>query len=327
MLHVWPAEEAKAWDDLVTAQASDGGLLQSWAWGKFQEALGNAVYNLANEDKTILVQAVQLRAGNQFVLSIPRGPVCVGAPTAERLSAFVTDIKAFAVERGCFLVRFDPAFAMSLSDMLKSVGADKAKRERNPSETLIIDISDADDDIMAAMKPKWRYNVKLAEKKDVRVRFSTDEKDAETFMSLVAKTTDRQGFASYDTEYFKTLIKTLGANKQAAFAIAEFEGKPIAALLLAFCGNTAYYLHGASDYEARALMAPHLLQWASMLEAKARGCNRYDFWGAGSQWGGVTRFKQGFAPNTPLTQYVGTYEIGVKRFTYGLYRLRQLFRR
>ena len=326
MLHFWTKEDPTGWDAAVAAHASDGGLLQSWAWGQFQEALGNGVYNVVNDDASMFAQALQLRAGKRFILSVPRGPICVGELTEARLQAWVADIKAFAAERGCFMVRFDPAWPMEQQTLLAVAGTDKAKRERNPSETLIIDIRGDEETLLGAMKSKWRYNIKLAQKKGVTVRFSTDPKDAQTFMSLVEKTTERQGFASYGRAYFEALINALGETKQGAFAIAEYQGKPIAALVVGFNGRTAYYLHGASDYEHRALMAPHLLQWAAIQESKKRGCVAYDFWGAGSQWGGVTRFKQGFAPTTALTAYVGTHEIGVKGLTYKLYRLRQRIR-
>jgi len=328
MLQIWPADQQSEWDAFVANYATDGGLLQSWAWGRFQEALGNAVYNLTNDTKTIVAQALQLKAGNQWVLSVPRGPVCSATVSDAELQTFFADIKTFARGRDCFLVRLDPAFDADKASVLMAAGANKSKRERNPKQTLTIDLTQSEELLLSAMKSKWRYNIKLAEKKGVTIRFGSSPDEAKVFWSLVEKTTDRQGFASYDLGYFQTMLSALHTGHHAAVAIAEVQGKPVAALLLGYFGQTAYYLHGASDYQQRALMAPHLLQWSAMQDAKAKGYKTYDFWGVSEQeWPGVTRFKQGFAPDKPFTDYVGTYEMSVKRLAYMLYRLRQAIKR
>ncbi len=330
MLVHWTADQRQEWNRLA-AKSLDGGLLQSWAWGEFQESLGNAVYNVSNEEKTWLAQCVQLRAGSQWILSIPRGPVFVGEGAPVGAENFLPLLRAFAKERGCFLVRFDPAWPSrkTLSH------AHKSRRERQPVHTLVMDTSKTEEELFAGMKSKWRYNIRLAEKKGVTVRRSIDESDATVFADLVSKTTDRQGFASYDAAYFAALIKTVGLHKQAEFFIAEHDGKPIAGLLVGYFGSSAAYLHGASDYQHRSLMAPHLLQWEAIKSAKARGMS-YDFWGTASEppankqeaaWLGVTRFKRGFVPTTPMTEYIGTYEIPVKPLLYWLYRVRQMMRR
>lgn len=328
MLQIWPADQQQEWDSFVAQYAADGGLLQSWAWGRFQEALGNAVYNVANEQRTIVAQAMQLKAGSLWVLSVPRGPVLSETASAADLTAFISELRAFAATRNCFLIRLDPAFEPLRAPWLTQAGANKAKRERNPKQTLTIDLTRTQEELLAAMKGKWRYNIKLAEKKGVTVRMGTTAADAKIFWSLIEKTTDRQGFASYDADYFQTLLSSLATSKQVAVVIAEVQGKPIAALLMGYFGKTAYYLHGASDYEHRALMAPQLLQWTAMQDAQAKGYKTYDFWGVSEQeWPGVTRFKQGFAPSNTFTDYVGTYEVSVKRLPYLLYRLRQMLKR
>jgi len=349
MLKTWSSNEQKKWDELV-ATAPDGGFLQSWAWGDFQEALFNAVYRLSDEKEQWLAQAVQLKAGNHWILYLPRGPVAVGKsvsgseaagghavdgePSQESLQAFLNDLKTFAKEKKCFLLRFDPAWSAKDVQLLKIAGATKAKRERQPIHTLIIDTTATEEELLADMKSKWRYNINLAQKKGVTFRWSDNPEDANHFYNLVKKTTQRQVFGSYDEDYYATLVEKLASNNQARFLFAEYEGKVIAALLVGFFGNYAYYLHGASDYEQRAPMAPHLLQWEAIKEAKKRNMS-YDFWGVANDppdnkqergWAGITRFKRGFAPNKELTEYVGAYEVGIQKFWYAVYKLRNLWR-
>lgn len=331
MLTEWQQSQTE-WD-AIAATAQDGGLLQSWAWGEFQKALGNEVFRLHDPQTGFIVQAQKLRAGSQWVLVISRGPV--GANwTADTMKTFTREIKTFAASNKCFLVRLDPAFATHDAAPLTSNGWKKAY-DRQPRHTLIIETTASEDALLAAMKSKWRYNIKVALKNGVTIRRSSSPDDAHTFHNLMAQTTERQHFASYDAAYFKTLMQALAPTNQAEFFFAEHESKPIAGLLVTYFGNTAYYLHGASDYEHRAMMAPHLLQWEAIKQAKQHN-QRYDFWGVASNppaneqeksWAGITRFKQGFAPNTAITAYPGTYELPVKPLIYNLYRIRQFIKR
>jgi lipid II:glycine glycyltransferase (peptidoglycan interpeptide bridge formation enzyme) len=114
--------------------------------------------------------------------------------------------------------------------------------------------------------------------------------------------------------------------------IAEYKGKIIAANLVLLFGKTATYMHGASDNEHRNLMAPYLLQWQQIVDAKKAGCERYDFGGVKTQktdssWSGITKFKIGFAPGAKFTQFPGCYDIILKPARYNLYRALQKIKR
>lgn len=324
------------WDDLIK-QAPDGGFLQSWNWGRFQESLGNPVFNLQSKDKTWVAQCIQLRAGNQFVLSIPRGPVLVasnqdlGASEKKSFQVFMNEIRKFAKEKNCFVIRFDPPYNNSELPITNSeLRVKKSHKVTNPEHTLILNTEPSEEELLANMKPKWRYNINLAKKKGVTTRWGSTAEDAKAFYNLVKKTTARQDFASYDQDYFVRLVNELGPTNNVTFLHAIYDDKVIASLLLYRFADSMVYLHGASDYEYRKLMAPHLLQWEAIKKAKSENM-AYDFWGVASDppvnkaeehWGGVTRFKTGFAPKQEITEYIGTYEIPVKKFWYTLYRLR-----
>lgn len=335
MLRHWKEEDKKQWDTKV-ATSPDGGLLQSWAWGEFQEALGNAVYNLSDDKQQWFAQCLLLKAGNHWIMSIPRGPVFIaGGPNKQSFLVFMKQIKKFAEEQQAFLVRFDPPWPASSLSILNSSFFKKSLKELQPVHTLILDTSKSEEELLAGMKSKWRYNIRLAEKRGVTIRWGESEKDAEIFSDLMKKTTGRQDFISYNAEYFKTLIRTLAPASQGAFLFAEYKGEVIAGLLVGFFGGMASYLHGASDYDRRALMAPHYLQWEAIKEAKQRSVN-YDFWGVATDppsnkqeehWKGVTRFKSGFATTTEITEYPGAYDMPVKKFWYQLYLLRQMLKR
>ncbi len=333
----WQNSEQQEWDQAVGISA-DGGLLQSWGWGEFQEALGNAVYNISDDKKQYFAQCIQLRAGGQWILSIPRGPVFIGAnPKQESFDLFLNEIKEFAKKRNCFLVRLDPAWKTNNQELAQLVSSSllhKSKKLLQPVHTLILDTTKTEEELLAQMKPKWRYNINLAKKHEVKIRWGKTKEDAQTFFKLVEKTTARQDFASYDQTYFETLIETLGPKGQAKFLFAEEKGVVIAALLICNFADFSIYLHGASDHAYRKVMAPQLLQWEAIKQAKQEK-RSYDFWGVATNppsnkqeehWGGVTRFKHGFAPNTEITEYVGAYEIPVKKLFYFAYRLRSMIK-
>ena len=175
-----------------------------------------------------------------------------------------------------------------------------------PPRTIIINIKDDEDTILARMKQKTRYNIRLAEKKGVTVGAWDD---IESFHKMMLVTGGRDGFGVHSLEYYKRAYELLQPKGLSEILVAEYEGKPLAALFIARNGNRAYYLYGASTDEERNRMPTYLLQWEAMKWSKARGCEEYDLWGVPDEdeatleanfelrhdglWG-VYRFKRGF---------------------------------
>jgi len=175
-----------------------------------------------------------------------------------------------------------------------------------PPRTIIVDIRGSEEDILAKMKQKTRYNIRLAEKKGVTVRAWDD---FESFHKMMMLTGGRDGFGIHSLDYYKRAHELFHPKGMCEILVAEFEGKPLAALFVARNGNHAYYLYGASTDEERNRMPTYLLQWEAMKWAKARGCDEYDLWGVPDEdeatleanfetrhdglWG-VYRFKRGF---------------------------------
>lgn len=245
--------------------------------------------------------------------------------------------------RACW-IRVEPQTEEVLQILRTTFGADRivaAPRDTNPREILMVSLSGDVTTWLDQMKPKTRYNVRLAEKHGVTVRFSRSKEDIERFIELIYATTNRKAIAPHPKDYYRNFFATF-PDAMCTLALAEYDGAPIAAALLVFFGETAYYLHGGSADTKRELMAPFLLQFRSMEEAKRRGCMRYDFGGVrvsskrgadDTDWDGITRFKQGFAPKQETLLFPGTYDIVLSPTRYALYRqlhhltgIRQFFR-
>lgn len=228
-------------------------------------------------------------------------------------------------------IRVEPQTEEVLEILRSTFGRDRvvtAPRDTNPREAFMVSLDGGSADWLGRMKPKTRYNVRLAEKHGVTVRFSRKAQDMETLLDLITSTANRKVITPHPKPYYRNFLSALPED-MCEIAIAEYEGVSVAAALLIFFEETAYYLHGGSGDSHRELMAPFLLHFKCMEEAKQRGAKRYDFGGVriqtktGAQdtdWDGITRFKQGFAPNTETILFPGTYDIIVSPGRYALYR-------
>jgi lipid II:glycine glycyltransferase (peptidoglycan interpeptide bridge formation enzyme) len=164
----------------------------------------------------------------------------------------------------------------------------------------------SEDDILARMKQKTRYNVRLAEKKGVTVR-AWDDLDG--FHQMVQVTGGRDGFGVHSLEYYRRAYALFHPTGMAELLVAEYEGQPLAALMAFARGRRAWYVYGASNDQERNRMPTYLLQWEAIRWAKSHGCTEYDLWGVPDEdeakleaefesrhdglWG-VYRFKRGF---------------------------------
>ncbi len=175
-----------------------------------------------------------------------------------------------------------------------------------PPRTIVISIKDNEDTILAKMKPKCRYNIRLAEKKGITVRTWDD---IPAFHEMMTVTGGRDNFGVHSKEYYQRAYELFHPKGTCELLVAEYVGKPLASLMVFANGKRAWYVYGASNDHERNRMPTYLLQWQAIRWAKARGCEEYDLWGVPDEneeileanfetrhdglWG-VYRFKRGF---------------------------------
>jgi lipid II:glycine glycyltransferase (peptidoglycan interpeptide bridge formation enzyme) len=215
-----------------------------------------------------------------------------------------------------------------------------------PRQTLILDLNQSDEAILASMKPKHRYNLRLAQKHTLSVEAYTGKAaiaQADRFLTLIQETARRQSFRLHPTAYYRTLLEVLAPREAAHLLFVrqpERTRDDLATLLLLTHNQTATYLHGGSREQYKSLMAPYLLHWEAFQYARRRGCDRYDFWGTDArqepesrQWlprddrpsYGTTRFKLGFGGH--IIQYPGTFDLILNPFCYTVYTVGRKLRR
>jgi peptidoglycan pentaglycine glycine transferase (the first glycine) len=175
-----------------------------------------------------------------------------------------------------------------------------------PPRTIVISIKDNEETILARMKPKCRYNIRLAEKKGITVRAWDD---IPAFHEMMTVTGGRDNFGVHSLEYYQRAYELFHPKGTCELLVAEYEGKPLASLMVFANGKRAWYVYGASNDHERNRMPTYLLQWQAIRWAKALGCEEYDLWGVPDEneeileanfesrhvglWG-VYRFKRGF---------------------------------
>lgn len=297
----------------------EGGLLATPAWTAFQRAMGADIVHA--QDRDVLLHRVPVVGRYGY---LPRG--------AAVMPQDLVAIAAVARSAGCGWLRIEPDDAAAVA-VYRATGLQvtDAPHDVQPRCVLQLDLTPSAEVIMATMKPKHRYNIRLAERKGVTVtRYVASDAgfaDAlDTFCRLVGATAGRKGVRFHDAAYYAGMFAHLPEDMIALY-VATYQGRPLAANIMTYAGGVATYLHGGTAATDRAVMAPLLAQWHQMLDAKARGCDRYDFGGMvartsrGNDMASVMRFKDGFAPTTKPLCLPGACDVVLVPWRYGVYRM------
>jgi lipid II:glycine glycyltransferase (peptidoglycan interpeptide bridge formation enzyme) len=212
---------------------------------------------------------------------------------------------------------------MVMSD-LKRRGWRSSSDQIQFKNTVLMDLTPSEEVLLARMKQKTRYNIRLAEKKGVTLRVGTQE-DFGMLYKMYAETSVRDGFVIRDEGYYQMVWKLFMDSQEPTCEplIAEVDGELVAAIFVFYFAGRAYYVYGMSRDAHRERMPTYLLQWEAIKAARAKGCNVYDLWGApdvfndsDSMWG-VYRFKEGLGGKVVRT--LGAWDFAPNPFWYKLY--------
>lgn len=324
--------DQKELDKFVASQPRSQ-FLQSWAWGAFKEREQFGVKRFGlYDDATLIGTASVLQVtmpARKIYWYIPRGPILKFNLPAENcipaLSFFLTALNEEAVQAGAIFVRMEPSFEKgdieSFPKIMKDFSLTRTKSIQ-PSDTSILDLGYSPEELLSHMHQKTRYNIRLAQKKGVKIRKGSAD-EIKHFNQLNKETTERDQFQSHESDYYEQMFQNLPEDFIHLY-LAEFEGKVIAANIVISFGDMYTYIHGASANQSRNVMAPHLLQWQQILDAKEAGKGWYDFWGVAPHtaddehsWAGITRFKRGF--NGTDVMYIGTFDAPLRKWWYRMY--------
>ena len=300
--------------------------LQSWAWGEFRKTTGVMVSRLAVVEKDKMVETYQITwhkipKTNFFIGYCPKSAL----PSNEALMR----IKEIAKKRRAILVKFEPNKRTD----------EKAKSEIREIEnnfnfvkgkslftkySFWLDLSGTEENLLKNMHQKTRYNIRLAEKKGVKVIEDNSDKGFEDYWKLMQETTKRQGFYAHTKSYHHKMWNQMKESGMGHLFKAVFEDKVLTTWILFSLNDVLYYPYGASSSENREVMASNLMMWEVIKFGKKLKCKLLDMWGSlgpepdeKDPWYGFHRFKQGYGPE--LVEFVGTYDLVIDPMLYKVY--------
>ena len=293
---------AETWRAFLDENHPDAHLLQTAEWGELKAAFGWQVVRLVSGVTGAQILFRRLPLGFR-VAYLPKGPV--GRPDL----SFWKQVDALCTARRAVFLKVEPDCwegETLLAGGARPLRAHPSPHAVQPRRTLVVDLTPPEADLLARMKQKTRYNIRLAARKGVRVRPS---EDVDAFHTLMQETGARDGFAVHSRDYYRRAYRLFHPQGACELLLAEYQGQPLAGLMVFARGGRAWYLYGASNNRERNRMPTYLLQWEAMRWAKDRGCIEYDLWGvpdadeaaleaeftrrSDGLWG-VYRFKRGF---------------------------------
>ena len=334
----WGQVKAKyGWNPLYAVWTSDG------KFSVFKETDHRSLNTDHCVAAALVLKRQILRDGFAARLSIfysPKGPLLdwSNKPLRERV---FNDLQAFAKKQGAIFLKMDPDVVLGtgiprgeddlidsggqvIMSELKRTGWRYSSDQIQFKNTVLIDLTPSEEELLARMKQKTRYNIRLAEKKGVTLRVGNPD-DFGMLYKMYAETSVRDGFVIRDEGYYQTVWKLFMDSHEPACEplIAEVDDEPVAAIFVFYFAERAYYVYGMSRDAHREKMPTYLLQWEAMKRARAKGCKVYDLWGApdvfdesDSMWG-VYRFKEGLGGKVVRT--LGAWDFAPNLLWYRLY--------
>ena len=274
---------------------------------------------------------------------LPKGPLLRDKSDLAVSEKVLEDLAGFARMRGALQIKIDPDIllgrgvpgkegyreiedGLAFQELLERKGWRFSQEQIQFRNTVLIDLQEDEDSILARMKSKTRYNIRLSGRKGITIRRGTVQ-DLPALYRMYADTSQRAGFTIRGEPYYLTLWHSFmegeARDPQAQSILAEFEGQLVAGAVIFKFGQRAWYLHGMSSPDHREKMAPHLIQWEAIRWAKEQGCKVYDMWGAPDQFDesdslwGVYRFKRGYGGEVTLS--IGAWDYPARPGLYAAY--------
>lgn len=301
--------------------------LQAWEWGEFREKTGVKVVRLGRYEEGKLAETAQVT-----IHKIPKLPWSIGywpkgvIPSREMAEA----VKEEAVRHGAIMVKMEPNVLKDKSSVgeMEKLGVEfllKPGREMFTRWSFWLNLDKSEEELLAGMKSKTRYNTRLAEKKGVEVVTDETAEGFEEYWKLTEETTRRQGFYAHTKKYHRLMFETLVPAGMAKLFKAVYKGEVLATWIVFVLNGVLYYPYGGSTSRHREVMASNAMMWEAIKWGKKQGCRLFDLWGSpgpnpapSDSWYGFHHFKEGFGAR--LVEFVGTYDLVVDGRLYPWYR-------
>ena len=314
--------------DLQELRGGDN-FLQSGFWGLLKSFFGWKPYSFCLNRRPLLVLVRRLPGGMKIAY-VPHGPdINLSGDRSLFLKELGKELALVLPEKPAF-IRFDLPWWSEREDNKPFSSAPslvKAVSDIQPPDTVIVSLKETEEEILKRMKPKTRYNVRLAAKKGVMINRGGKEM-LSGWYELYKETAERDRITIHSKDYYNKVFNIAESGRvsapEVALFTATYEGELIAGIIVLLYGNRATYLYGASSNSRRNLMPNYALQWEAMKYAKENGCEEYDLFGIPPEndpdhpMHGLYRFKTGFGGQ--IVRRPGCWDLVLNKPVYTLYR-------
>lgn len=331
--------DCQQWNDFVSSSEYCN-ITQSYEWGELGPYLAASTLRAG-----VLDDAGKLCAAMLIIITrapiirrpyfyAPRGPI-VDDPSSPALTILLDFVRSEARKQGAFMLKIEPGANDEDENWLMAL--QRLGFHANPyavhiRNEWVLNIQPEEKEILSGMKEKWRYNIRLAGRKGVTVRMGEGQADLDKFYKIYETTSERDQFFIHNKAFYEEIMRLYTKDDRFALFLAEYEGQPIASIIVLRYGRWSWYMYGASSNEHRNLMPNHLLQWHGMQWARERGCWYYNFRGIpeileeGQELWGVYVFKRGFGGYA--IRSLETHDLIYQPLVYNIYmRLLEVKRR
>ena len=291
--------------------------MQSWEWGEARKKMGVRVEKIIEGDSIF-----------QFTIHpIPHTPFSVGylPRSIKPTESVLTQLYELGKKNKLILIKFEPYIQNNESYKLQVTSCKliPSPHPLFPEWTQTLDLQKTEDELFKNLKPKTRYNIRLAEKKEVIIKEISTDEGYSIFEKLYFETCKRQNYRGHTPLYHQAMWNFLKVS-QAHILIAFLGKTPLAAYELLYFKKRLYYLYGGSSLLHKNVMAPNLLMWEAIKLGKKLGADTFDMWGSlppgysdSHPWAGFTRFKQGYG--TEFAHLSSSYDLVINPLLYKIY--------
>jgi len=334
-------DKRKIWRDFVAASPC-GDVLQCLEWGPVkqpsEQPLAVSIPSGEGFDATALVLKRSLPPRRvtmgRSLFYLPRGPI-LDWSKPDVFEQMIEELKAEARVHRAVSIKIDPCVRddfPGFKERLARVGFVPSPDVHplfggtQPRCNMKMDISAPLDKVLSdTITAKWRYNIRLAEKKNIRVEESLGKKGLQIFHDIYKVTSERNEFKGYSLSYFEKMWDSLAASNLIKLFVSFNGDKPLSAAICFLLPPQCWYMFGASSNEDRNLMPNHAMQWRMISWAKENGCTVYDFRGVPdpelgeipAHEEGLVRFKSGFGAQ--MVRYAGEFDLPLSKSWYWLW--------
>jgi len=299
--------EEEVWENFISA-FSKRTFLHSWDWTEFRRKIGDKIYRRGlwtNNDLAAVFFASKIKAKKGNFLLVAHGPL-IKNYRPEVLKKIIEELKEIGKKEKAAFLRIAPLWSEGSENdqIIAKEGFLRSSSSVFPTKSWELSLAGSENDILSGMRKGTRYMIAKGEKDGgMQIFKSQDPSNVRIFYDIYKETSLRHKFKPFSFNYIQGEFAEFSAKNHVKLFLAEKNNRYIAGAIIIFWQNRAFYHHGASVGDKGSVFASHLIQWEAIKEARARGCDKYNFWvispngGPKHRWAGLTFFKKGFGGN------------------------------